>query len=270
MDTESRETLDRYTGLAEVYDAYRPRPPMVIADLLAQLARTPRPRLVVDLGCGTGRSTLLWAGRADAVIGIEPNQDMRCVAEARRAECSEAGSIRFQAGIAAETGLPDGCADIVTCSQSFHWMEPKSTLAEIARILHSGGVFAAYDYQRPPTIDWEAEQVLLTFWSRLTAVREARGLSQERRWPKEEHLSHMRDCGHFRYTRESWAHNVESGNAERLAGYARSHGGISSLLRQGLSDAEMGLDVLREAADRILGSQPRPWFVGYAIRIAIK
>ena len=40
-------------------------------------------------------------------------------------------------------------ADIVTCSQSFHWMEPEPTLAEIARILRPGGVFAAYDYDWP-------------------------------------------------------------------------------------------------------------------------
>ncbi|MBV8999273.1 MAG: methyltransferase domain-containing protein [Solirubrobacterales bacterium] len=34
---------------------------------------------------------------------------------------------------ASETGLPDTCADVITCAQSFHWMEPESTIAEIAR-----------------------------------------------------------------------------------------------------------------------------------------
>jgi len=48
--------------------------------------------------------------------------------------------------ILAATDLPDGCADIVTCSQSLHWMVPESTFAEVARILRPGGVFATYDY----------------------------------------------------------------------------------------------------------------------------
>ena len=38
-------------------------------------------------------------------------------------------------GYAHATGLPDAFADVVVCSQSFHWMEPESTLQEIGRIL---------------------------------------------------------------------------------------------------------------------------------------
>ncbi len=48
----------------------------------------------------------------------------------------------------------EGTAGIVTCAQSFHWMEPESTFIEVARILRPGGVFAAYDYDRPPTVHW--------------------------------------------------------------------------------------------------------------------
>src|SRR5437764_8335768 len=70
-----------WTGVADAYDAYRPHTPAVLLDLLPQLAGIQRPQLVVDLGSGTGLSTFDWVGRADAVIGVEPNADMR-----RRAE----------------------------------------------------------------------------------------------------------------------------------------------------------------------------------------
>lgn len=68
-------------------------------------------------------------------------------------------AIQYQEGVAHQTGLPDACADIVTAAQSFHWMEPASTLAEIARLLRPGGIFAAYDYDFPPALNWELEQV---------------------------------------------------------------------------------------------------------------
>ncbi len=68
---------------------------------------------------------------------------------------------------------------IVTCSQSFHWMEPHSTLAEIARILRPGGVFSAYDYQWPPTVHWQAETAFNTFIDRAWALKEQRGLAQD-------------------------------------------------------------------------------------------
>jgi ubiquinone/menaquinone biosynthesis C-methylase UbiE len=147
---------DRFSGFAELYDMYRPRPPEVIVDLLTQLAARQRP-VVVDLGSGTGLSTLLWTRSAAEVVGVEPNVDVRAQAE-RRAANSSAGNVRFVEGLSTATGLSDRFADIVTCSQSVHWMEPNDTFAEVARILRDGGVFAAYDCDWPPTLNAEAEQ----------------------------------------------------------------------------------------------------------------
>jgi len=69
------------------------------------------------------------------VIGIEPNADMRTQAVRKVEDHPYSAHIQYQEGVAHQTGLPDECADIVTAAQSFHWMEPASTLAEIARIL---------------------------------------------------------------------------------------------------------------------------------------
>jgi ubiquinone/menaquinone biosynthesis C-methylase UbiE len=129
--------LTGYTraGLAARYHAYRPRPPEVITAILTQLAQTGRPRVVVDLGSGTGLSTFPWAERAETVIGVEPLDEMRHIAEAS----NRAPRVRFVAGVAQRTGLPAGAADIVTCGQSLHDMEPEGTLAEITRPGISGG-----------------------------------------------------------------------------------------------------------------------------------
>lgn len=53
---------------------------LIIGDILSQLAGG-RPRVVLDLGCGTGLSTRIWYGYADEVIGVDPNEDMRKQAE---------------------------------------------------------------------------------------------------------------------------------------------------------------------------------------------
>src|SRR5262249_35942807 len=61
---------------AAVYAPYRPTPPAGVLAVLAHIACPKRPRLVVDLGCGTGLATRAWAGRADEVVGVEPNPRM--------------------------------------------------------------------------------------------------------------------------------------------------------------------------------------------------
>ena len=270
MNQSVSANIERFSGFADCYDRYRPSPPAVVVDILSQLAQMPRPRLVVDIGSGTGLSTRPWAGRAERVIGIEPNADMRRQAQETTARLQIEG-ITYQHGTCTATGLPGGCADIVTCVQSLHWMEPAPTFAEIARILRSGGVFAACDCDWPPTMNWEAEATYRVWSSGIGALEAQHGVSQDvKKWPKQEHLACMKDSGLFRYLREVLVHQVESGSADRLVGLAKSQGGVESLLKHGLSEEQVGLTKLRETAARILGEEPRPWYFSYRLRIGIK
>ncbi|MDX6489501.1 MAG: hypothetical protein QOK13_2116, partial [Gaiellaceae bacterium] len=129
----SRSGYER-EGFASHYDRYRPKPPAALFETLLQLARTERPALVVDLGAGTGLSTRPWASRAERVVGVEPNGSMRDAAEGLTPE----RNVEFVLGFSHETGLADACADIVTASQSLHWMEPAPTFREVGRILQPG------------------------------------------------------------------------------------------------------------------------------------
>ncbi len=263
--------LDRFTGFADRYDAYRPQPPAILLDILTQLAQIERPRLVVDLGSGTGLSTMIWLSRAGQVIGVEPNVDMRAQAERRAAAQPNAGNVRFIDAISSQTGLPDASADIATCSQSLHWMDPESTFAEVARILRPGGVFAAYDADWPPTINADAERAYVDFVERAEAMGEQRGWYRGViRWKKEQHLARMEASGRFRYVKEIVVHHTELGDAERLVGLALSQGGVAKLLQNGMSESEIGLDQFRAAAQRALGDRSVTWYFSYRVRLGIK
>src|SRR5260370_31983298 len=171
------EPSEMWTGKASSYNRVRPTPPPALLDLLTQVIGMSHPALVVDVGSGTGLSTGIWGERAGEVIGIEPNADMRKEAVQNVEGHSSAAHIEYREGFAHQTGLPDGCADIVTAAQSFHWMEPTATLAEIARILRPGGLFAAYDYDWPPTLHWELDRLAQEVGKRLVALVRERGLS---------------------------------------------------------------------------------------------
>ena len=120
-------------GFADQYDAFRPSPPPVLLEALSRYAGPSPLRRVVDLGSGTGLSTRAWAARADEVVGIEPNPEMRKAAELRTSQ----ENVRYVEAFADRTGLESASADLVTCSQSFHWMERGPVLAEAARILRA-------------------------------------------------------------------------------------------------------------------------------------
>src|ERR671922_1260489 len=142
-----------------------------------------------------------------------------------RAVAEPAPGVEYLEGYANDTGLSAAEADIVTASQSLHWMEPEPTFAEAARILRPGGVFTAYDYDWPPLVDPEVDEAFVAYQERRADLRARRGIQRGAdRWPKHQHLERMRASGHFRLCREIVLHSVEEGNAERLVGFAHSIG----------------------------------------------
>jgi SAM-dependent methyltransferase len=267
MSTDFTPTVERFTGFADIYDCYRPAPPPALADVLCLLAGVERPALVVDLGCGTGLSTRAWAGRAAQVIGVDPSPDMIHQASAVTTE----PNIIYHTGFGHATGLPDGCADIITCSQSFHWMEPESTLAEVARVLRPGGVFAVCDHDFVPIMAvWAADLAFRTFSERIRSLDALNQASTDvPRWDKSGHWARIQASDRFRYTREVLLHHVEMGNAERLVGLALSQGAVQTLLKTGLSETELGLDRLRADAARLLGDTPHAWYWCMRVRVGV-
>ncbi len=263
---------DRFSGFADLYDASRPSPPVGLGPLLCSYARVSSP-VVVDLGSGTGLSSRWARGWARSVTGIEPSDDMR-----RRATERGGGNITYVAGTSDRTGLDDCCADIVLAVQAMHWMEPVSTLREVARLLRPGGVFATVDADWPPVsgvVEAEAAWAVVhkrirVFEARLAAGEEHTELRRPvddddpalvdedlvdphrnrampgamRSWSKTEHLSRMVASGHFSYTRELVFDEPLPGerSAERFVALLRSQGSYQALVKAGLSDAEIGAD----------------------------
>lgn len=222
----------------------------------------------MDLGSGTGLSTRYWADAANQVIGIEPNEDMRRRASAITTEAN----VVYRKGTSSETGLPDRMADIVTCGQSLHWMEPASTFAEVGRILRPGGVFAAYDFDWPPTTGvWRADQSYQECIHGLSELDDKMSKEKEvRKWGKSEHLQRMTDSNRFRYTKEIVVHHAEDGDAERFIGLLLSQGGVRTLLKAGRTEEELGITAFKDACHDLLGSGKRTWHWSARVRIGVK
>jgi SAM-dependent methyltransferase len=266
VNEELRRRLDRSgydrDGFAADNDRYRPRPPSVIFELLPLLAGRGRPRLVVDLGSGTGLSTRPWADVADQVVGVEPNPAMRDYA----ARAPTATSLRYVEGSAYATGLAAQSVDIVTAAQSLQWMRPEDLFREVGRILRPDGVFCAYNYFAFQTPVWEAATAFDFVQVRKKELRLRLGLDDGPARPPT--LDWLTDSHAFREARELVVHSVEEGDGERLVGFALSEGSMRTLLEAGASEAEVGLDQLREVA----ASMPDavPWWIGYRVWLGRK
>ena len=77
-------------------------------------------------------------------------------------------------------------------------------------------------------------------------------------------------CGEFASVRNLSLHSVEASSAERLVGGFGTLGAIQTLRRQGVTDQELGLTELREAARAHLGDDDVPIYVSYTLHIGVR
>jgi ArsR family transcriptional regulator len=135
---ENAERWDEMRGLHTAEAA-------VEAAVLEAAGPGPFQRLV-DLGSGTGRMLTLLGPRARAAIGLDLSRQMLNIA---RAQVATAGlrACELRHGDILKTGLPDGCADLVTVHQVLHYLaDPAAAAAEAARLVSPGGRLLIVDF----------------------------------------------------------------------------------------------------------------------------
>jgi SAM-dependent methyltransferase len=124
---QDRRRASSFGEDAEQYDRVRPAYPDVMVDaLLAE-----QPKLVVDVGCGTGITTRLFSGRGCEVLGIEPDPRMAAVAR-RRGATVEDGSFE-------QWDARGRQFDLLVAGQSWHWVDPLTGARRAAEVLRPTG-----------------------------------------------------------------------------------------------------------------------------------
>ncbi|HEY3765786.1 MAG TPA: class I SAM-dependent methyltransferase [Gaiellales bacterium] len=149
--------------VADDYDRGRPSYPPEALDWLVAELRVGASSTVVDLAAGTGKLTAGLVSRAGHVIAVEPVAEMRRVLEAR----TPAAEVRV--GTAEAIPLPADAADAVLVGAAFHWFSADAALAEIHRVLRTGGGLGLL-WNRP---EWEGEPWYPAFADVLERARAA-------------------------------------------------------------------------------------------------
>lgn len=262
----TQKNVERFSGFADTYDSSRPAMPEFPAEIIERYFGR-KLSVVIDLGCGTGLSSLIWQNRADKVIGIEPSDDMRAVAEKKAS-----GVLTFIKGYSDNMPVDDERADAVVCSQSFHWMEPVATLKEVSRVLKKGGVFATVDCDWPPVSNWSIDKKYSELDKKVKRIEKENPTIKDsfKRYDKIHHLENIENSGHFRFAREIVFSNREDCTAERLINLALSQGGAQTILKEKPSLIEDDIKAFEEAVYETFGDKTFPIDFSYRMRIAVK
>jgi len=129
---------ERFSNRAATYDQFRPSYPLELLDYLRDAWGVKGEMVVADVGSGTGLLTRLFLENGNVTYAVEPNGEMRAVADRLLGDYANYVSV---GGSAEKTTLPTNSIDLITAGTAFHWFDDDAR-AEFQRILQPDGVLA--------------------------------------------------------------------------------------------------------------------------------
>ncbi|WP_433973788.1 class I SAM-dependent methyltransferase [Tunturiibacter lichenicola] len=136
---------ERFTGRAAGYEKYRVRYPVAVIEILTARCGLQREDLVADIGAGTGMLSELFLENGNAVVAVEPNDEMRAVCEQL---ASAWPGLTVEKATAEATGLDSASVDFVAVGRAWHWFDRERAVAEFRRVLKPGGWVALVSNRR--------------------------------------------------------------------------------------------------------------------------
>ncbi|TDT32797.1 class I SAM-dependent methyltransferase [Naumannella halotolerans] len=119
----------------------------ILADELTE------PRIVVDLGGGTGGLAATLAGQGHRVSVVDPSPDSLAAVERRAAEAGLQDRLTARQGDAStlSTELPAGSVDLILCHDVLEFVDSaEAAVHSIAQVLRPGGTLSLLTAQRYP------------------------------------------------------------------------------------------------------------------------
>jgi ubiquinone/menaquinone biosynthesis C-methylase UbiE len=126
-------------SVAERYAKGRPYfHPQVVSRIKAYLSLAEPVARALDVGCGTGLSTIALKTIARHVVGVDNAAEMIALAPTDP-------QIEYFIAPAEKIPVDDNAFDLITISSAFHWMNRSAFFTEAHKILRSQGWLVVYD-----------------------------------------------------------------------------------------------------------------------------
>nr|XP_039254017.1 putative methyltransferase DDB_G0268948 [Styela clava] len=134
----------------EAYAKHRPTWPKEVAETAINYLKSKRSSSMrtnlcthlVDVGCGSGQSTPLYAKHCKKITGLDPSEEqIRVASKANKFE-----NIEYKVGNGEDIPLCDNSVELICCAQSVHWLDWDAYFKECKRVLVSHGCMATYGY----------------------------------------------------------------------------------------------------------------------------
>lgn len=226
---------------AERYNKGRPFfHPLIIGRIKEFLSLAEPLSSALDVGCGTGLSTVALKEIAQNVVGVDASAEMIALAP------KESG-VKYSVAPAENLPFEENEFDIVTVSQVFHWLDKDKFFAEAKRVLRPDGWLVAYDNYLSGQMTENAEFYL---WYKKEYLE---------RYPipprgKIDFTSENTNPYGFRLHKEEWVKNIVGFSLEGIVDYLVTQSNVIAAVEGGKEKIEEVKEWLTESIKSMFGN----------------
>ena len=130
-------------------------------------------RSLLDVGCGSGRLTLLLATRAHAAFGLDPSETLLTLGR-ERGRALQQSNTHWMVGDIEHPPYPPARFDYIVSCNALRLTDLNQSLGQIRNLLAPGGRLAIKDVVKTSRVP--APQILLHFYATMRNVRGMRAM----------------------------------------------------------------------------------------------
>lgn len=137
-----KRTSKQFGTQVENYNKYRSVLPKEFYNSIFDLNKREKVEKVLDLGCGTGKSTENLVKKDIEIFGCD--HDSKMLYQAKKNSLERGFGIKYKKCEAENLPFQDNYFDIVTIGNAFHWFANKKAVKNIERVLKPRGLLFIY------------------------------------------------------------------------------------------------------------------------------
>lgn len=126
------------------YETFRPSYPQSLAQDVIDLSGIPAAGTILEIGCGTGQATRLFAARGYRMVCLDIGPDMVEIAKAR---FRDQPNVTFVVTEFEEFDPAGHTFDLIIAGTSFRWIRPEAQYVKTSAFLKPGGALAVFANQ---------------------------------------------------------------------------------------------------------------------------
>ncbi|XP_076472893.1 putative methyltransferase DDB_G0268948 isoform X1 [Babylonia areolata] len=175
--TDKLSELFKSPAIADAYIKYRPTYGSDVYEAIINFCKenaSAQFSLAIDVGCGSGQSTIPLTDHFQKVIGLDVSDEQISKAP------THVPNLSFRVGPAEDLSFLDsGSVDLVIVATALHWIDLERFYPEVERVLRPGGALIAYAYGLTCFDEPMAQDISVWFRHNLLGPYWAKGKSHE-------------------------------------------------------------------------------------------